>query len=289
MKSTLLQKKLPLVLLISGLVVTVAIAQTNSGSTSRKTTDTIPKKEKKVRDLDEALLELDRGEAELSKAMQEIDGEKLEREIRASLKGLDIDMAKMKEDIAKAMKEIDMQKINVDIQKTLKEVDFQKLNADMQKELAKVDMAKVKADVQLALKEIDGEKMKVHVEKALAQADMNKLQIELDKVKNIDVAAMKKELENIRPEIENSMKEARKDIEKARAQLTSYKKLVNALDKDGLLNKKGNYKIEYKNNELTVNGKQLSADALKKYVEYLTDKEDFTIQKEDDDFNINHK
>jgi hypothetical protein len=289
MKSTLLQKKLPLLLLISGLVVTVAIAQTNSGSTSRNTTDTIPKKEKKVRDLDEALLELDRGEAELSKAMQEIDGEKLEREIRASLKGLDIDMAKMKEDIAKAMKEIDMQKINVDIQKTLKEVDFQKLNADLQKELAKVDMAKVKADVQMALKEIDGEKMKVQVEKALAQADMNKLQIELDKVKNIDVAAMKKELENIRPEIENSMKEARKDIEKARAQLTSYKKLVNALDKDGLLNKKGNYKIEYKNNELTVNGKQLSADALKKYVEYLTDKEDFTIQKEDDDFNINHK
>jgi hypothetical protein len=84
------------------------------------------------------------------------------------------------------------------------------------------------------------------------------------------------------------MKEAKKGIEKARVEITSFKNLVNALDKDGLLNKKENYKIEYKNNELTVNGKKLSADAIRKYSEFLTDKKDFTIQKEEDDFNIHN-
>ncbi|MDB5205825.1 MAG: hypothetical protein JWR72_900 [Flavisolibacter sp.] len=289
MKKTFLLKKLPLLLLVSGLVVTVAIAQTNPGNATRRATDTVPKKEKKVRDLDEALLELDRGELELSKAMKELDGEKLERDIRASLKGLDIDMAKMKEDVVKALKEIDMQKINADVQKALKDIDFKKLNIEMQQELAKVDMAKANADVQKVFKEIDGEKMKLQVQEALAQVDMKKIQLELDKVEKIDLSKMKKELENIRPEIEKSMKEAKKEIEKARAEITSYKNLVNALDKDGWLNKKGNYKIEYKNNELTVNGKKLSADAVKKYSEFLADKEDFTVQKEEDDFNINHK
>ena len=276
-------------MLVSGLVVTVAIAQTNSGNTTSKSTDTVPLKQKKVRDLDEALLELDRGEAELSKAMKEIDGDKLEREIRASLKGLDVDMAKMKEDVAKAMKEIDMQKISADVQKALADVDFKKLNSDMQQELAKVDMAKVSADVQNALKGIDGDKIKLQVQDALAKVDMKKIELEMDKLDKVDLSKMKKELENIRPEIEKSMNEAKKSIEKARLEITSYKNLVNALDKDDLLDKMGNYKVEYKNHELTVNGKKLSADAVKKYSEFLADKGDFTIQKEEDDLNINHK
>ncbi|HZH64311.1 MAG TPA: hypothetical protein VEY10_05410 [Flavisolibacter sp.] len=289
MKSTFLSKKLPLLLLICGMVVTVAIAQTNSGRNKQVANDTVPKKQKKVRDLDEALLELERGEMELNKAMKEIDGEKLEREIRASLKDVDIDMAKMKEDIAKAMKEIDMKKINADVEKALNEVDFQKLNIEMQQELAKVDMTKIKADVQNALKEVNGEKIKLQVQEALAQVDMNNIKMELNKVKEIDVEKMKKELENIRPEIERSMKEAKKGIERARIEITSYKNLVNALDKDGLLDKNEDYKIEYKNNELTVNGKKLSAETTKKYSEFLSDKKDFTIQKEADDFNIDNK
>src|SRR5687767_6382090 len=99
MKRTFL-KNLPLLVLVGGLALTVVtFAQTSSGSTAGSSTDTIPKKQKQVRDLDEALAELDRGEEELSKAMKEIDGDKIEREIRAAMKNLDVDMAKMKEDI----------------------------------------------------------------------------------------------------------------------------------------------------------------------------------------------
>jgi ElaB/YqjD/DUF883 family membrane-anchored ribosome-binding protein len=127
------------------------------------------------------------------------------------------------------------------------------------------------------------------VQDALAKVDMKKIEVELDKLEKIDLSKIKTELESIRPEIEKSMKEAKKSIEKARSEITSYKNLVNALDKDDLLDKKANYKIEYKNHELTVNGKKLSADAVKKYSEFLADKRDFTIQKEADDLNINHK
>lgn len=255
MKKTFI-RKLPLLLLLSGLVFTITFAQTNAG-TNNSSTDTLPKKEKKIRDLDEALIELDRGEVELRKAMREIDAEKIEREIRVSLKNLDVDMARMKEDITKAMKE--------------------------------VDMAKIEIDIKNALKDIDGEKLSRQIKESMAKVDMNKIKIELEKVKEIDLSKMKLELENIRPEIERSMQEAKKGIEKARQEISSYKNLVHALDKDGLLNKNADYKIEYKNKELTVNGKKLSADAIRKYGEYLDDKRNFTIQKEADNFNIHHQ
>lgn len=255
MKKDFLIKKLPLFLIVSGLVVTAAIAQTSAGKGSGKGADTIPTKQKKIRDLDEALAELDRGEAEMAKALKEIDFQKMEREIRASLK------------------EIDMEKIKADVDKTLKEIDVEKMTAEVDKALKEIDIEKIRADVRQSLKEIDMEKIKA----------------EVSKIKDVDIARLKIEMEKLKPEIEKSIQEAKKDIEKARIEITSYKNLVNALDKDGLLKKSEDYKIEYKNGEMTVNGKKLSDDAVKKYSEFLTDKDGFTIEKEAGDFNIHHK
>ena len=259
MKRTFFFKTAPLAVLISALVLTASFAQTRSGNGAIKSSDTVPKAHKQVRDLDDALLELDNGEAEI----EQIDGEKIAREIREALKGLDVDMAKMKRDLAKELKEIDVQKINADVQQGL-------------------------AEMQNSLKEIDVEKIKKEVQESLAKVDMTKIKAEVEKVKDIDFSKMKKELKAIQPQVENAMREAKVSIDKARVQLNAYKSLVNALDKDGYLKKDGNYKIEYKAGELTVNGKTLSADAVKKYNEFLG-KKDFTLQKEDDDFNINNK
>jgi hypothetical protein len=252
MNKEFLIKKMPLVLIVSVLVITAAIAQTSSGKGTQKRTDTTPTK--KIRDLDEALLELDKGEAEMVKALKEIDFQKIEREIRASLK--DIDMAKMKADLAKNLKELDMAKISADVDKALKEVDVEK----------------IRAEVQQALKEIDTEKIKA----------------EISKIKEVDMVKLKEEMQKIRPEIERSMQQAKKELAKARAELQNWKEFVSALEKDGLIKKGEDYKIEYKGGELTVNGKKQSADAVKKYSTFLNGKEDFTIKKEGDDFDIDN-
>lgn len=265
MKRVFSAKKILFLLIVSALVLTVSFAQTSSGKAVGKTAiDTVPKKEKQIRDLDEALAEINKGEAEMQKALKEVDGEKIEREIREAMKGLDADMAKMKENLAKALKEVDMEKIQLEVQKGM---------AEAQKELAKADVEKIKADVQASLAKVDTEKMKA----------------ELQKVKEIDLSKMKKEMEGLRPEIEKSLQAAKKSIEKARQEITGYKELVNALDKDGYLNKKENYKVEYKNGELIVNGKKLPDDATKKYSEYLSGKKDFTLQKDEEGLNINNR
>jgi len=256
MNKTFLLKNLPLLVLATGLVLTVAFAQTTRTNEKRTTSDTVPTKHKKIRDLDEALQEIDRGEVEMQKAMSEIDHDKMEAEIRKAMKATEIDMAKIKEDVARAMKEVDQQKIELEVQKALKEVQSEKIQKEVQQALAKVDMEKVKAEV--------------------------------EKIKEVDMVKMKEELAKIQPEVEKAMKEAKVSIEKARKEVTAYRNLVNALDRDGLVNKASNYKIEYKNKELTVNGKKLSDEQTKKYSEYLQGRDNFKLEKNEDGLDIDN-
>jgi hypothetical protein len=255
MKKTFFFKDLPLLVLASGLLLTVAFAQTTRTRQKAIATDTLPK-QKKIQDLDEALSEIDRSEVEMQKALKEIDHDRLEKEIREAMKNMDVDMAKMKEDLAKAMKEIDMQKINVEVQKALKEVDSEKLQQEVSASLSKIDMKKMKA--------------------------------ELQKAQAIDSKKLKEELSRVQPQVKKAMQEAKVSIEKAKKEITAYKNLVNALDNDGLLKKSEHYKVEYRNGELTVNGKTLTAGQTKKYSEYLEGKDNFTLQKDEDGLNINH-
>ncbi len=211
--------------------------------------DTIPKtREKKIRDLDEALLELDKAKLELNKT----DWEKIDREIKESLK--DINANKIKADVEKAMKEIDFDKIKVDIEK--------------------------------AMKEVDAAKIKIDIESSLAKVDMEKIKLELEKVKDIDFSKMEAELKKIKPELEKSLAEAKQSIEKAKAELKEYKTFVDGLEKDDLINKKDPYKIEHKDGVLKINDKTQPADVYNKYRTFLEKHKNFTLKKDADDFDL---
>jgi DNA repair exonuclease SbcCD ATPase subunit len=277
MKRNFWLKKLPIAFTICALVITAASWQNQPANTKQTFIDT-PRK--KIKDIDEALLQLEKSRAELEKTLKNKDWEK---DIKESMKDFDAD--KIKEEIENAMKEIDVAKIQADVQKAMKEVDMEKIKAEMQKALTEIDAEKIKAEISKAMKEIDVAKIKADVDASLAKIDMEKIKAEIDRVKEIDFKKMEEELKNIGPEIEKSMAAARESIEKAKKELTEYKSFINSLEKDGFINK-DNYTIEYKNGELTINGKKQAADVIKKYHSFLKDRKDFTIKKNDDDFNI---
>lgn len=256
MKQLLSWKKFPLLILACGLLLTVTFAQSNAVKQARSGSDTLPTKHKKVRNLDEAMADLDRSEIELKQAFREINQEKMEKEMREAMKRMEIDMSAVEVDIARAMKDIDMEKINLDVQKAMAEIDSEKLKAEVSEAMAKVDMQKIKAEIQ--------------------------------KAKSIDFKKMKAEMEAIQPHMKKAMKEAQVGIAQARKEITLYKNLVAALEKDGLLKQDENFTVEYKNGELTINGKKLSAEAAGRYKKYLGNKEDFTLQKDDDGLEINN-
>jgi hypothetical protein len=92
----------------------------------------------------------------------------------------------------------------------------------------------------------------------------------------------------MKPEIEKSMQTAKESIEKAKQEMLRYKNFIDGLDQDGLIDKKGNYTIEYKKGELTINGKKQPAEVVKKYNSFLQGKKDFTIKKDDKGFDIDN-
>lgn len=202
--------------------------------------DTVPKKskdrEKKVRDLDDVLAELDGAD-------------------------LKIDMDKMQKELSEALKKIDADKIRLEIEQAMKEVDFDKIKKEVEASMAKVDWDKMKA--------------------------------EMDKVKNIDMKHVQEELQKVQeemkdlgPKLEKELANAKVEIEKAKAEIKEYKEFVNQLESDGLINKKEGYTLKHKGGELFINGKKVSEQTYNKYRKFLEKHKKFSIEKNDDDFDM---
>lgn len=275
-------KQLPIVVVITALVITTAAWQGQPGKTIHTTTDTIPDKNK-VKNIDEALEQLEKSKKELERTLQEKDWEK---EMKEALDKTHFDAEKMKLQIDEAVKQIDTKKMQDEITKAMKEVDLQKMKTELQQNLDKVDMAQMKEQLENAMKQVDVAKMQADINNSIAKIDMEKIKAELDKVKEIDFKGIEENLRKMKPELEKSMQDAKEGIEKAKKELTQYKSFIDGLDKDGLIDKDKNYTIQYKNGELSINGKKQPASVTNKYSNFLKGRKDFTIKKDEDDFNI---
>lgn len=269
MKRNFWTQQVPVILLVSGMVLTTAAFQNKPSQQTQNTTDTIPGREKKIRSIDDALEELERSKVEMNRAFKEIDFDKLEKEISESTRKMQLDMEKMQSELAQSLKEIDGAKIQADVQKALKDLDLANMQADMKE-----------------LKGIDFEKMKADIEASVAKVDMKKIHEEMEKVRKVDMEKIKADLENMKPELEKSIKQAHEGMEKAKKELLEYKGFVDGLEKDGLIDKNQSYTIEYKKGELSINGKIQPAEVSNKYSQFLKDRKDFTIKRDQDDFNI---
>lgn len=243
-------------------------------------TDTVPKtktgeREKKIRDLDDVLdelnavdmeKELERAKAEMKEAMKGIDKDKIKMEIDKAL--AEIDVEKMKKELETELSKVNLQEIQQELQKAMKEV---------QESLAKVDTKKIQEEINQSLKSIN----------------LDKIKEELDQVKKINLDQLDKQMEELKiqmdkigPEIKESLENAKKEIEKAKAEMKEYKTFVDGLDQDGVISKKADYEIINKNGELTIDGKAASKEVYSKYKNFLSKHKSFTIKKSADDFNI---
>jgi hypothetical protein len=253
--------------------------------------DTIPKdkkvsREKKIRDLDDVIdemnaidlqKEMEKANIEMQKAMKDIDGqklkmqldeamkqvdmEKMQKEWKESMANMNVDMEKMKKEIEQSMKEFDAEKIKAEVDKAMKQVDFEKLQKDMNEEMAKVDWKKWEKDMQ-----------------GFKNMDMSKVEEEIERAK--------KEMEKIGPQLEKEMSKAKLEIDKAKTEMNAYKGFVDGLDKDGLIKKDQEYTIKHADGELIINGKKASQATYLKYKSFLDKHPKFKIEKSDDDFNI---
>ena len=260
-----------------GLVIAVAIAALSFGLLSwekkqsgsvyiDQKTDTIPaSRDRKVRDLDDVLKEL----------------EDVQFNLQNDLK---IDMDRMKKELEQTFKEFDANKLKLELEKSFDAVDFEKM---------KLDMDKMKLDLEKTFKELDFNKFHKDFEESFSKVDFDKLKLELENVKKIDFSALEKEMKQLEvemgkigPEIEQSLAKAKVEIEKAREEMKEYNAFINTLEKDGLLKRTEGYSLKHKDGEFFINGKKQSADVYNKYKYFLDKHKSFNIERTDDDFDM---
>ncbi len=267
----------------------------NPAPQTPNTQDTIPKKRAKVtreendRDLDKQLRELDCAKKQLDELKEK-------------------DWDKIKKDIEESLKHVDLEKIKLDVEKALKEVDFVRIEKEIEASLRKIDFEKIERDIEKALKETN---VKEELDKARLELQQAKIEIEQQsknkewrkeieqELKKVNSEEIKKELENARREMEKAkvdldlekvnmskeLKKAGEEIEKAKEELQGYQEMIYSMEKEGLLSTKEDYKIEYDNGVLMINGKKQSQETMNKYKKYFK-KDKTTLTKEGDDFNI---
>jgi len=270
MNKTLFLKRMPLVAIAAVILCTAFAFQQQPQKTKPSHSDTLPERGRKIRNIDEALEELERSKAEVDRSMKDIDFSKMEKDLQEATKNLQLDTKKMQEELAQAMKEVDAAKISADVQKALQEENLQKMKAELDKNVKAIDFDKIKAEI----------------ENSVAKVDWDKIHAEMEKAKTVNLEKIQSNLKEIKPQIEKSMKEAHESIEKAKKELTAYKNFIEELSKDGLVDKNKDYIIEYKAGKLMINNTEQPASVTNKYQSFLKGKKDFTIEKSNDDFNI---
>lgn len=270
-------KAAPLLLALLAIVLTAGLVswdqKQSPGQYGQPVNDTTPKKkstdkDRKVRDLDDVLDELDNA-------------------------GWKADMDKIQKEIAEAMKSIDGDKIKMEIEKAMKEVDMKKIQQEVQESLAKVDFTRIKEEVAAAMKDLDVASIRKEVQESLARLDWDKMKVEMQQMKEVDMKKldeeMKKlgeEMKELGPKLEKEMQKAKVEIEKAKVEIKEYKAFVDGLDNDGLISKKDGYTLKHKDGELLINGKKASEQTYNKYRNFLEKHKKFNIGKSDDDFDI---
>jgi len=256
-----------LILAVLSVIIITAVAwqsddkgKKNDTTGKQSTGDTaVPKQrdnhinEFKLKDLDEAMRILDSNMKNLN----------------IELKDLNIDISK---EINEALASIDFEKMGKEIEASIKEIDVEKINKEVQEELKKVDFNKINEEVNRSLKTAQEE---------IKNIDMEKLQTEMKELQ------LKFNSSDFKNEINNAMKNAQKEIEKAKQELKDLKDFTDALQKDGLIDKKKGYTIEWtKDGDLIINGKVQPKEISDKYSRYYK-KDGYKIKiRPDDDLDV---
>ena len=84
------------------------------------------------------------------------------------------------------------------------------------------------------------------------------------------------------------MASSRVEVDKAKEEVKGYQEMIYDMEKEGLLNTKEDYTIEYKDGDLFINGKKQPQEVTDKYKKNFR-KKNIAIKKQDGNVKIDHQ
>lgn len=204
-----------------------------------------------------------------------------EKNSQNSLKLKDFDnlqqeLDKSLQQVSAEIRRIDLNQIQSTIEKALKEVDFKKILNETASSITAIDLEKILAEVNTSVKGIDLNSISDEIKMALnnAKEEIAKAGKEL---KRTDFSSIEKamrestvELKKAQQELKNLdfnkiADEAKAGITKAKSELTEIRTMFNEMEKDGLIDQKAGFSIEFKDRMLYINGQKQSEKITEKY------------------------
>jgi hypothetical protein len=216
-----------------------------------------------------------------------------EKTNESSMKMKDFD--KLNQDLNKTLsetdeqiKKIDLDKIQDDVLKSLKDIDLNKILKETERSIQKIDFDKILSDVKSSLKDLNYDDKNSEISLAMNEArkEIEKVKIEISKIDKVaiekEIAKAKEELEKNKIELkkidtDKFREEIRNGINKAKEELNQTKAMFTEMEKDGLIDSKQGFTIEYKDKELFINGTKQPENVADKYRKYFS-KDHFKIK-----------
>lgn len=233
-----------------------------------------------------------------------------------------IDWAQINAEVSNAMKNVDWQQINNEVSAAMQNVDWKKINEDVSTAMKNVDWKKINAEIKNSMKNMPDtlvdpkliqESVRIGLENArvaleninindIMQKSMAEAHAAMDSKEYKEAMALaRKELAEAQRQIREAQRSIRKeliisddqDADKAahvtvdRTISSKYRKLVESMANDNLINVDEGFTIEKKNGVLYINGVKQSADLLKKYADVLGSADKTTIKGKGSDLSVN--
>jgi hypothetical protein len=206
---------------------------------------------------------------ELEDAMKKLDAEMQKLDLH--MKGLDVQLSK---ELNGALAKIDYEKMSKEIENQIKKIDVDKIKTEVnnsiqgaKEQLKKIDYEKMSKEIEDQIKNIDIDKIKTDVNNSIQQAQQQLKQIDMQKLHNEMLELQQNFNSNkFKMQIQDAMKDAKQSMEKAKQELQDLKEFTDQLQKDGLIDKKKGYTIEWKKEgDLYINGKKQAKEVSDKY------------------------
>ena len=262
------------------------------------TTDTIPvQKRNKItredandRDLDKELRQLDDAKEKLEQ-MKDKDWDQISRQVEETIYKIDFD--KIQQQVDEAVKRIDVEKIHRQVEESLRKIDFDKIQRDIDQsfeDVKKVNKEDIRREIENARREVENALRNEEWKEELKETQRHSkddVQKELENAKR-EMARVKEELRNQKFDFKKDMDKAREEVGKAKVEMKGYQDMIYEMEKDGLLNTKEDYSIEYKSGDLLINDKKQPQSVTDKYNKYFK-KKNIAIKKQDGKMKINHQ
>jgi hypothetical protein len=108
----------------------------------------------------------------------------------------------------KSLQEIDLNKISKEVEQSLKSIDVDKIKMKIDNSIKSIDVEKMKKDIDRSMKEIDKAKLKLNIDKEVRNAMKNinteELKRNLDNMNKRDAEKLKKDMEKLKKDLQRS-------------------------------------------------------------------------------------